>query len=73
VQEIKVISAGDWVTILVAADAFLYGMVRRIAGALVDVGRTRRSLDWIDGLLNGSSLGLRLAPPQGLVQVRVEY
>jgi tRNA pseudouridine38-40 synthase len=73
VQEIKVISAGDWVTILVAADAFLYGMVRRIAGALVDVGRRRRSLDWIDGLLNGSSLGLRLAPPQGLVQVRVEY
>jgi tRNA pseudouridine38-40 synthase len=73
VQEINVISAGDWVTILVAADAFLYGMVRRIAGALVDVGRQRRNLDWIDGLLNGSSLGLRLAPPQGLVQVGVEY
>ena len=73
VHEIEIKAAGDWITIAVAADAFLYGMVRRIAGALVDVGRKRRSLDWIDGLLNGSSLGLRLAPSQGLVQVRVEY
>jgi tRNA pseudouridine38-40 synthase len=73
VHEIEINAAGEWITIAVAADAFLYGMVRRIAGALVDVGRKRRSLDWIDGLLNGSSLGLRLAPAQGLVQVRVEY
>jgi tRNA pseudouridine38-40 synthase len=74
VQEIRISSAGDWITIAVAADAFLYGMVRRIAGALVDIGRNKRTLDWIDGLLDsGSSLGLRLAPPQGLVQVRVEY
>jgi tRNA pseudouridine38-40 synthase len=73
VQEIKISSAGDWITIAVAADAFLYGMVRRIAGALVDVGRRKRTLDWIDELLSGSARGLRLAPPQGLVQVRVEY
>jgi len=73
VQEIEINAAGEWITIAVAADAFLFGMVRRIAGALVDVGRKRRSLDWIDGLLSGSSLGLRLAPPQGLVQVRVDY
>lgn len=73
VQEIKISSAGDWITIAVAADAFLYGMVRRIAGALVDVGRRKRTLDWIDELLLGSARGLRLAPPQGLVQVRVEY
>jgi tRNA pseudouridine38-40 synthase len=73
VHTIKITSAGDWITIAVAADAFLYGMVRRIAGALVDVGRRRRSLDWIDALINGSAQGLRLAPPQGLVQVGVEY
>jgi tRNA pseudouridine38-40 synthase len=73
VREINIISTGDWVTILVAADAFLYGMVRRIAGALVDVGRKRRTLDWIDELLAGSASGLRLAPAQGLVQVKVEY
>jgi len=73
VHEITVSGAGDWVTIAVAADAFLYGMVRRIAGALVDVGRRRRPLEWIDTLLQGSTVGLRLAPPQGLVQVAVEY
>ena len=73
VQEITIDAAGDWVTILVAADAFLYGMVRRIAGALVDVGRRKRTLDWIDELLAGSARGLRLAPAQGLVQVKVEY
>jgi tRNA pseudouridine38-40 synthase len=74
VHEIKIKSSGDWITIAVAADAFLYGMVRRIAGALVDVGRRKRTIDWIDALLDsGSAAGLRLAPAQGLVQVRVEY
>jgi tRNA pseudouridine38-40 synthase len=74
VHEIKVKAAGDWITIAIAADAFLYGMVRRIAGALVDVGRRKRTLDWLDSLLvGGSAAGLRLAPAQGLVQVRVEY
>jgi tRNA pseudouridine38-40 synthase len=74
VQEIKISSAGDWITIAVAADAFLYGMVRRIAGALVDIGRRKRTLDWLDSLfVDGSAAGLRLAPAQGLVQVRVEY
>jgi tRNA pseudouridine38-40 synthase len=74
VHEIKISLAGDWITIAVAADAFLYGMVRRIAGALVDVGRRKRTLDWIDALLHGgSAAGLRLAPAQGLVQVGVEY
>jgi tRNA pseudouridine38-40 synthase len=73
IYDITVNGTGDWITIAVAADAFLYGMVRRIAGALVDVGRRRRPLEWIDELVNGSTVGLRLAPPQGLVQVGVEY
>ena len=73
VHDVTVSALGEWVTIAVAADAFLYGMVRRIAGALVDVGRRRRGLDWIDELLNGSTTGLRLAPPHGLVQIAVEY
>jgi tRNA pseudouridine38-40 synthase len=73
VHQVEVSGTGDWVTIAVAADAFLYGMVRRIAGALVDVGRRRQPVEWIDALLGGSTAGLRLAPPQGLVQVAVEY
>jgi tRNA pseudouridine38-40 synthase len=73
VHQVKVNGAGEWVTIAVAADAFLYGMVRRIAAALVDVGRRRQPLEWIDSLLGGSTTGLRLAPAHGLVQVAVEY
>lgn len=73
VRQLDVLAQGEWVTIAVAADAFLYGMVRRIAGALVEVGRQRRSTSWIEDLLNGSTTGLRPAPAQGLVQVAVEY
>lgn len=73
VYDVTVSAIGEWVTIAVAADAFLYGMVRRIAGALVDVGRRKRGLEWIDELLDGNATGLRLAPAQGLVQVGVEY
>ena len=73
VYDVTVSAVGEWVTIAVAADAFLYGMVRRIAGALVDIGRGRQTIDWVDELLAGFSRGLRLAPAQGLVQVGVEY
>jgi tRNA pseudouridine38-40 synthase len=73
VHEISVSAIGEWVTIAVAADAFLYGMVRRIARALVDVGRRRRTVEWIDALLNGSASAPQPAPPQGLVQIGVQY
>lgn len=73
VDDLTVSQQGDWLTIAVGADAFLYGMVRRMTGALVEVGRGRRSLEWIDELLTGSSTGLRPAPAVGLVQVSVEY
>ncbi|MEO6796754.1 MAG: tRNA pseudouridine(38-40) synthase TruA [Candidatus Dormibacter sp.] len=73
IQDLHVGQQGDWVTIAVAANAFLYGMMRRITGALVDVGRHRRAPGWIDELLSGSTTGLRPAPPQGLVQIGVEY
>lgn len=73
VYDVTVSAIGEWVTIAVSADAFLYGMVRRIAGALVDIGRRKRGLDWVDELLDGKATGPRLAPPRGLVQVGVEY
>ncbi|HET9849657.1 MAG TPA: tRNA pseudouridine(38-40) synthase TruA [Candidatus Dormibacteraeota bacterium] len=73
VHRVTVSALGEWVTIAIAADAFLYGMVRRIAGALVDIGRRKRGLQWMDELLAGSATGLRLAPAHGLVQVAVEY
>jgi tRNA pseudouridine38-40 synthase len=73
VHDVTVTAIGEWVTIAIAADAFLYGMVRRIAAALVDIGLRRRTPDWINSLLDGSAVALRLAPAQGLVQIGVEY
>ncbi len=72
-HQVRVDGAGEWVTIRVTADAFLYGMVRRIAGALVETGRGRKDLDWIDRLLDGSARDVRPAPAHGLVQLAVEY
>jgi tRNA pseudouridine38-40 synthase len=58
-----------------AADAFLYGMVRRIVGFLVEVGRGR--LQAIDArALLGAPLRLAtvpVAPAHGLYQMSVEY
>jgi len=63
------------ITIEVAADGFLYNMVRNIVGALVDVGKGVREPSWIDELVAAQDrrLGSATAPPQGLVLVRVDY
>ncbi|MHB8509347.1 MAG: tRNA pseudouridine(38-40) synthase TruA [Candidatus Dormibacteria bacterium] len=57
------------------ADAFLYGMVRRIVGFLVEVGLGLRSAGETAGILaqgNDARTG-RVAPAHGLYQLRVEY
>jgi tRNA pseudouridine38-40 synthase len=56
------------------ANAFLYGMVRRIVGFLVEVGLGRRPAD--DSrrlLLPGANSSCRVAPARGLYQLAVEY
>lgn len=74
VHAVRVEADGECVSIWVTADAFLYGMVRAIAGALVEIGRRRGPVSWIDDLLRQAQpVGLRPAPPHGLVQVGVEY
>jgi tRNA pseudouridine38-40 synthase len=74
VETIRIDADGEWVTISVTADAFLYGMVRTLASVLVDVGRGRRTLDSVQALLDAPrSTPIRPAPPQGLCQVAVTY
>ncbi|TMD04352.1 MAG: tRNA pseudouridine(38-40) synthase TruA [Chloroflexi bacterium] len=74
VHEIHIEADGDWVTIAVTADAFLYGMVRTLAAVLVDVGRGRRTLDSIRALRDAAQpTAIRPAPAQGLVQAAVTY
>jgi tRNA pseudouridine38-40 synthase len=74
VNAIQIDADGDWVTIAVTADAFLYGMVRTLAAVLVDVGRGRRTVESVRALLEAAQpTAIRPAPAQGLVQAAVTY
>jgi tRNA pseudouridine38-40 synthase len=56
------------------ANAFLYGMVRRIVGFLVEVGLGRRPAAEAGALLQpGARAAGRVAPARGLYQLAVEY
>jgi tRNA pseudouridine38-40 synthase len=59
----------------IEANAFLYRMVRRIVGTLVEVGRSALSLEEFAELLRRADLSLVkiTAPPQGLILERVRY
>jgi tRNA pseudouridine38-40 synthase len=59
----------------VSADAFCHSMVRSLVGALLDVGRGRRSVDWPAGLLGRKerATDVAVAPAHGLTLVGVDY
>jgi tRNA pseudouridine38-40 synthase len=66
---------GDLVTITVAANGFLYNMVRAIAGTLIEVGLGRREAQSVAELIASRkrSLAGPTAPAQGLCLMRVDY
>ncbi|MEA2684597.1 MAG: tRNA pseudouridine38-40 synthase [Chloroflexota bacterium] len=56
------------------ANAFLYGMVRRMVGFLVEVGLGRRPASEASTLLRpGATAGSRVAPAHGLYQMVIQY
>jgi tRNA pseudouridine38-40 synthase len=60
--------------LVLEGDGFLRGMVRRIAGALWEVGRGARDRRWIEGLVIGTaSPPAPTAPAHGLTLERVFY
>ncbi|MEM1411046.1 MAG: tRNA pseudouridine(38-40) synthase TruA [Pseudomonadota bacterium] len=74
-QHIAVTRDGDRVVIDVTANAFLYHMVRNIAGSLMAVGTGEHSMGWIAELLAGKdrkAAGVT-APPHGLYFMGVRY
>lgn len=70
----KRVAEEHWVYI-VRADRFVYGMVRSIVGAMVDVARGRRTVQDIREALSCADRSLKspLAPACGLVLRRVYY
>lgn len=66
---------GQYVIIDIEANSFLYRMVRNIVGSLTEVGSGKRSVIWMQELLNSckrSSAGIT-APADGLYLAQVKY
>jgi len=74
-RAVRVLHVPRGLRIVATADGFLYGMVRMIAGLLVEVGRGRRASGQVRELLasRDRSLGPPLLPAHGLFLWRVRY
>ncbi len=71
----ELVRQGDEIILTVEGDAFLYNMVRIIAGTLIEIGLHRRTVDAFSEAyetLDRLSLGVT-APPQGLELTKVYY
>jgi tRNA pseudouridine38-40 synthase len=66
---------GDFITIEIEANGFLYNMVRAIVGTLVQVGRGAQPECWPGEVLRATdrSAAGPTAPPQGLFLLHVTY
>ena len=75
VKYVKVEKEGDVVLLKIAADGFLYNMVRIITGTLVDVARGKFDPNDIENIIRAADRRLAgaTAPPQGLYLNKVEY
>jgi len=75
VSSLRVVARGRRAAIVVEGDGFLRGMVRRFAGALVEVGRGGQPIEWLDALLRDPRTRppAPTAPAHGLTLERVFY
>ena len=66
---------GDIIKIAVAADGFLYNMVRNIVGTLVEIGRGRWQPDYIRQILAAKdrSAAGPITPARGLCLMKIYY
>jgi tRNA pseudouridine38-40 synthase len=74
IRRISIQEKGDWIFIDIAANRFLWHMVRKIATALKLVGKGEKDKDWLEKML-ACSLKDRLEPldAQGLILKEVKY
>ncbi len=66
---------GEQIRLEVAADGFLYNMVRIIVGTLVEVGRGKQPVEWVAEVLAACDRTAAgpTAPPEGLCLMQVDY
>ncbi len=71
----KVVRRDDFVELELVAEGFLRGLARSIAGALAEVGRGRRSPEWVGDVLEARDRrrAPKTAPAGGLTLVEVIY
>lgn len=75
INKLSVLQEGENLTIEVNGDAFLYKMVRTIAGLLVKIGSKRAGLDIISQIFDTGERSLcgKTMPPQGLCLTYINY
>ncbi|MGD1019813.1 MAG: tRNA pseudouridine(38-40) synthase TruA [Verrucomicrobiia bacterium] len=75
VSRLSVTKRGNLLTIAVAADGFLYKMVRSIVGALVKIGEGRMTVEQLQKLVKAKkrSAQVETAPAHGLFLWQVDY
>ncbi len=66
---------GVLVAIEIEANGFLYNMVRNIVGTLIDVGRGKQDVAWVQHVLASGDRTLAgpTAPPHGLFLLQADY
>lgn len=75
IEEISVSREHDLVYLDIRANAFLYHMVRNIAGSLIEVGRGEQDLDWFAGVFDSGdrNQAAATAPAAGLYFLYARY
>jgi tRNA pseudouridine38-40 synthase len=64
---------GSYIHIELEANAFLYRMVRRIAGTLISVGKGTMTIEEFGQVVTNKRRAGQSVPPQGLCLVTVKY
>ena len=75
IEEISVSREHDLVYLDIRANAFLYHMVRNIAGSLIEVGKGEQDIDWFAGVFNSAdrNQAAATAPAAGLYFLHARY
>ena len=75
IKKLKINAKENFIYIDIEADGFLHNMVRRIVGALLEVGRGKIKAPRVKKILEAKDprLGGPTAPARGLCLLRVKY